>query len=206
MHLLLLDKDGTLIQPRSGRRFVRHPQDQELMPGVKAAIAQYAAQGWKMAIVSNQGGVAAGHKTLEDAIAEMAYCLELLPQIEVGFFCPDFEGNDCWRVRRKNPEFIGDKPCEAIQAITWCVEDDRWIPDTIYSLISPSQVVGRCRKPEPGMLILAQQEYVVATRTENQLPQTLMVGDRPEDEQAAQAAGVDFLWAQQWRQAHSAEA
>ncbi len=45
------------------------------------------------------------------------------------------------------------------------------------------------RKPGPGMLIEAMEHYHI-------LPQdTLMVGDRPEDEQAAQAAGVHFMWA-----------
>ena len=29
--------------------------------------------------------------------------------------------------------------------------------------------------------------------------QILYVGDRPEDEQAAKAAGVDFMWADEWR-------
>jgi D-glycero-D-manno-heptose 1,7-bisphosphate phosphatase len=27
----------------------------------------------------------------------------------------------------------------------------------------------------------------------------LMVGDRPEDEQAAAAAGIPFTWAEEWR-------
>lgn len=45
------------------------------------------------------------------------------------------------------------------------------------------------RKPAPGML-----QY--AMRLKEVLPaQTLMVGDSAEDQQAAAAAGCDFLWA-----------
>ena len=32
--LLILDKDGTLVRPKSGGRFVQSPDDQELIPGV----------------------------------------------------------------------------------------------------------------------------------------------------------------------------
>jgi len=45
------------------------------------------------------------------------------------------------------------------------------------------------RKPNPGMLLEAMQLAGVAPEN------TLMVGDRPEDEQAAKAAGVAFMWA-----------
>ena len=45
------------------------------------------------------------------------------------------------------------------------------------------------RKPNPGMLITAM------VRFQSYPYQTLYVGDRPEDEQAAKNAGVDFMWA-----------
>ena len=48
------------------------------------------------------------------------------------------------------------------------------------------------RKPGPGMLIEAMQWYSV------QPEHTLMVGDRPEDEQVAQAVGVAFQWADEY--------
>ncbi|MDL4812753.1 HAD-IIIA family hydrolase [Actinomadura opuntiae] len=58
-----------------------------------------------------------------------------------------------------------------------------------------------CRKPAPGLLIVA------ATRLAETFPEYYpphlgrMVGDRPEDEQCAAAAGVDFQWAEDWRAA-----
>jgi D-glycero-D-manno-heptose 1,7-bisphosphate phosphatase len=100
MKLAIFDKDGTLVAPKSSAKFVQHPEDQMLLPGVAEGIAALAADGWAIAIASNQGGVAAGHKSLNDAIAEMQYCLSLLPQIEVAFFCPDFEDNDYVYVHR----------------------------------------------------------------------------------------------------------
>lgn len=54
--LLVLDKDGTIVRPKSGNTFVQHPEDQELIEGVAEAIARYIADGWTIAIASNQGG------------------------------------------------------------------------------------------------------------------------------------------------------
>lgn len=45
------------------------------------------------------------------------------------------------------------------------------------------------RKPGPGMLLEAMTAAGVSPQ------ETLMVGDRTEDEGAARAAGVDFIWA-----------
>ncbi len=50
-----------------------------------------------------------------------------------------------------------------------------------------AEVVGRLRKPDPGMLLLAINWYEVSE------DDCLMVGDRDEDQQAAQAAGVQFI-------------
>lgn len=180
MKLLVLDKDGTLVRPKSGARFVQHPEDQELLPGVAEAIAHYAAEGWTMAIASNQGGVAAGHKTLDDAIAEMRYCLRLLrnavPDIRYqhkcpifeALFCPDFQGSYCWSVQW------------GVKAMP--IHECEWIPRNLH---------GEFRKPSPGMLNF----FNLRSRWSD----SLMAGDRPEDEQAARAARVRFMWADQWR-------
>ncbi len=48
------------------------------------------------------------------------------------------------------------------------------------------------RKPAPGML----NSIMVSAEVEPQ--HTLMVGDRPEDYEAAQRAGCDFMWAWQF--------
>ncbi len=101
--LLLLDKDGTLISPKSGAKFVGDPWDQLPLPNVSDRLRKYATEDWKMAITSNQGGVGVGHKSLENCILEMKFCLELFPEIVEAYFCPDFEGSGCWRVWENVP-------------------------------------------------------------------------------------------------------
>ncbi len=59
---------------------------------------------------------------------------------------------------------------------------------------SKQQESGKFRKPGPGMLNLAIRIH--------QPDKVLMVGDRPEDKAAAQAAGIGFQQAQSWRQTY----
>jgi len=64
-----------------------------------------------------------------------------------------------------------------------------------------------CRKPSPGLIIEAALDC--AARFGEFYPpyMGLMVGDRPEDEQCAKLAGLDFQWAADWRaQANGAPA
>lgn len=68
MKLLILDLDGTVRCPKSGAKFINDPLDQEIIPEAGIAIADYKSQGWIIVGATNQGGVAAGHKQLEDAI------------------------------------------------------------------------------------------------------------------------------------------
>ncbi len=56
-----------------------------------------------------------------------------------------------------------------------------------------------CRKPSPGLIIESALE-VARQHGEFYPPYMgLMVGDRPEDEQCAKLAGLDFQWAIDWR-------
>ncbi|MEG5045955.1 polynucleotide kinase [Microcoleus sp. B4-C1] len=169
MNLLLLDKDGTLISPKSGAKFVSDPWDQAPLPGVSATLKRYAADGWNMAICSNQGGVASNHKSLANCILEMKFCLQLFSEIKEAYFCPDFEGNECWRV-------WGD-----------CGEECQILYNQNSWETMELQIAGQFRKPSPGMLSLAASFY--------NFEEILYVGDRPEDEGAALAANISFKWA-----------
>jgi len=169
MNLLLVDKDGTLIQTKSGEKFVNKPWDQEALPGVKEALKYYKQRDWKIIIISNQGGVSAGHKSLESAIAEMRFCMELLPEIEECYFCPDFEGENCYRI--------------------WADDFIHYTGDS-YS-VCELEMKNQFRKPMPGMLKLAAHIECAE--------KVWYVGDRDEDEQAAAAAGLNFMWADVWR-------
>lgn len=170
MKLLLLDKDGTLVAPVSGAKFVQSPWDQAAISGVEGAIARYVSEGWTPVIVSNQGGVKAGFKSLESCILEMQFCLELFPAILEAYFCPD-GGMDCWRA--------------------WgnCSEEHRILYGNGWT--SGGYKLASFRKPGPGMLQLAIDIHAP--------DQVIYVGDRPEDQAAAQAAGLSFMWADEWR-------
>jgi D-glycero-D-manno-heptose 1,7-bisphosphate phosphatase len=179
MKLLLLDKDGTLTHPASGAKFTNLPYDQTPLPGSRKAIERYAAEGWTIAIISNQGGVAAGHKSLESVFMEMEFALGLFPLIQEAYFCPcptDTGGNHCWRV-------WGD--CNESRRIRYGKD----LPHRIVSELEES-LHDTFRKPNAGMLKLAIDIYGAES--------ALMVGDRPEDEAAAHAAGVPFMWAEHW--------
>ncbi len=170
--LLLLDKDGTLIQPLGGKKFTSEPWDQEPLAGVKGALQFAVADGWFPVVVSNQGGVAAGHKTLNNAIDEMRFCLGLFPEIKEAFFCPDYEGDICCRVWGK-----GEEHRIEYTPLSW----------DVIGL----EIRGQFRKPSPGMLKLAASLHSA--------DKALMVGDRPEDEGAALGAEIKFVWASVWR-------
>lgn len=170
MKLLLLDLDNTIREPKSGAKFINKPDDQKLIDGVEDAIAHY--KDWTIVGITNQGGVAAGHKSLEDAIAEQQYTLELLFQMVCILFCPDYEGKDCWVIQRDYRE-----------------------PFVI------SKLGENFRKPGDGMLKYAKHwawNYCGGYATDP-IEDILMVGDRPEDEQAALAASIPFMWAEEWR-------
>lgn len=144
---------------------------------------RHIADGWKACIISNQGGIAAGHKSLESTIAEMRFCLELFPQISEAYFCPDFEGMDCWRVWGDCSEEHRIKYENEIVLIPQGGHDAMEI-ESYRDGPSPSK---NFRKPGPGMLRLAIENHPAS--------EVLYVGDRPEDEQAAAAAGIPFAWA-----------
>ena len=56
-----------------------------------------------------------------------------------------------------------------------------------------------CRKPAPGLVIEGALD-VAAHFGEYYPPyMSLMVGDRPEDQECARLAGLDFQWATEWR-------
>jgi D-glycero-D-manno-heptose 1,7-bisphosphate phosphatase len=175
---VILDKDGTLTQPISGQRFVQHPADQVLLPGVAERIAALHQDGATLVIVSNQGGVDAGHKSLEEAITEMRYCLKLLPQISYALFCPDFDGRELYYVDRLDVRHQSSMDRISFGASA----SDGDLPSrTNY------------RKPGPGMLNWA------ITVSEIERSSALMIGDQPEDEQAAINAQIKFLSADLWR-------
>lgn len=158
MTLFIFDKDGTLVgvpSPEQNRP-ANTPAEQILLPGVAAKIAALKAAGAKIAIASNQGGVAWGFISYAQAADLLSDCAA-----KIGADAWDFCPHDARAADKPNarPEYA--IPC-------------------------------RCRKPQPGMIIR------LAKRLGVPLSRVVFVGDRPEDEQAAQAAGVRFEWADEF--------
>lgn len=149
--LYIFDKDGTICRSKSGRKFINLAEDQELIPGVAEKCTELRASGHKLAVASNQGGVAFGHMSEDEAGFIVAHAAAMISA-------------DVWRMC---PYHIGG----SIQA--YCRSDFG-------------------RKPNPGMLwaIMIELGYLRS--------QTTFVGDRPEDAEAAQNAGVAFIWASEF--------
>jgi D-glycero-D-manno-heptose 1,7-bisphosphate phosphatase len=181
MKLAILDKDGTLVLPKSGNTFVQNPTDQILMVGVVEGCQRLIDAGYVLAIASNQGGIASGYKTLDDANHEMSYCMHLLEgfdiRIEMGMLCPDFEGSQCFVVRWD----------ASFNYITDCLAG-----------FENEDLIGTFRKPQSGML-----KAIASIVQPTQLDDCWMIGDREEDRLAAQAAGFGFLDADAWRKGAS---
>ena len=185
MKLAIFDKDGTLVRPASGGKFVQNPEDQMLLPGVAQGITEMVTDGWTIAIASNQGGVVAGYKSLNEAIEEMRFAMKLIwPLLNWpenlrfrGILCPD-SGKTAW----------------AIDA--FCSQGN-WKQ---YEVTEPIDSIPRqFRKPDAGMIF----EAINSLRFSGENPDSvLFIGDLPEDEQAAAAAGVRFQWADEWRAQH----
>jgi D-glycero-D-manno-heptose 1,7-bisphosphate phosphatase len=76
--ILCLDLDGTVRRSKSGKIFIEGPDDIELIPGVYERIWKYNDEEWLIIYFTNQGGVAHGFKTEEQARDEIDATLELL--------------------------------------------------------------------------------------------------------------------------------
>jgi len=161
--IIFFDLDGTLRQTKSGKTFINEPEDQQPIEGTQKALSYYQEKGFLLIGITNQGGVAAGHKSLQSAIEEQRITLELFPELSEIFFCPNW-GESCYQLSR------GNQPLE------------------FSAPLSGDGTAISCRKPGHGMLL-------TATRPLAELKDCWMIGDRPEDQQCAEAAGVKFVWA-----------
>ncbi|MDF0556372.1 HAD hydrolase-like protein [Kamptonema sp. UHCC 0994] len=162
------DLDGTLRQPKSGAKFINKPDDQEPISGAQEAVKYYSDRGFICIGITNQGGVAAGHKSLESAIEEQRITLQLFPELSEIFFCPNYEGDICWQLSHDN------------------------VPLEFSNPVSGDGSTISCRKPGHGMIAIASSNFCSPEELQRDC---WMVGDRPEDQQCATSAGINFIWA-----------
>lgn len=149
---LLVDLDGTVRRSKTGD-FIKNFNDIELMPGIEKLLWIYHKMGWLIIGISNQGGVAHGHKLPMEIELELDTTLKLFKQnpFHIVKMCMHMEGGN----------------------------------------IEPFNHRSLCRKPDIGMLALAEQDaymggYVIDWNN------SLFVGDRPEDEECAKNARIKF--------------
>ncbi|WP_433131986.1 HAD-IIIA family hydrolase [Micromonospora sp. CA-240977] len=91
---VLLDRDGTLIEdvPYNG-----DPEKVRPVPGARAALDRLRAAGLRLAVVTNQSGLARGYFTGTQMRAVHARVEELLGRFDAWLVCPhdDADGCDC---------------------------------------------------------------------------------------------------------------
>lgn len=155
---LVLDLDGTVRYSKNGE-FINKPEDVALFADVEARLWEMRGQGYLIFGVTNQGGVAFGHKSV------------LGHEGEIEVTVRQFERN----------------PFHLIKA---CFHHPA-------GKVEPYNHRSLLREPDIGMLALCEVEaydkgYIV------DWDKSLMVGDRPEDEECARNAGIAFQWAHEF--------
>jgi D-glycero-D-manno-heptose 1,7-bisphosphate phosphatase len=75
---LFLDLDGTVRRSKTGT-FIKDADDLEIIPEAKEAIQHYKNHNYLIIGISNQGGVAFGHKTADQVQEESRKTLQELP-------------------------------------------------------------------------------------------------------------------------------
>lgn len=176
MRLILCDIDGTLRKTKSGKPFINEPDDQEKTPYGDKIINSFID--CLFVGITNQLGVAAGHKSLGSCIQEQMITLNLYPELEFILFCPD-NGETLIKVFRDFDyikKYYADKS-EIRFVSDNAINDSGRFPD----------LIGTFRKPKSGMILAAILESGVSPYN------CLMIGDRPEDQEAANNASVEFL-------------
>jgi phosphoglycolate phosphatase-like HAD superfamily hydrolase len=168
--LYLFDLDGTLADWKTHR----------LLPGVYDWFKAQAEQ--PFAVCSNQGGV--GYRA--DLEARGAFDRALKYPTEASF------QTDLRAVRVQLP-LPAQKQMSAQTYLnyTFCDRRGNWSP-VPRGREAEAEWQRAGRKPAPGMLLAALAAFHVVPRA------ALMVGDRPEDLHAAEAAGVHFEWAHEF--------
>lgn len=82
---LFLDLDGTVIVTKSGKTFPKDKDDWKFKEGILPKIDAYVERGYYVMIVSNQGGIEAGHVMLNDFRHKIR---QIVGQIIVETGCP----------------------------------------------------------------------------------------------------------------------
>ena len=90
---LFLDRDGTINLFGSG--YTYKVEDVVLIPGIEKLVAKFVKAGWKIIVITNQGGIGKGIYTKEDVLAVNDHIDRLLKKhggkIDGLYYCPHNE-------------------------------------------------------------------------------------------------------------------
>ena len=104
--LLVLDRDGTIIEDRN---YLADPSGVKLLPGVVEGLQAFKAQGFELAIITNQSGIGRGYFSESELEAVNREVLRQLTAegIEVDglWHCPHRPEQAC-RCRKPEPELL----------------------------------------------------------------------------------------------------
>ena len=109
MKLVILDRDGTINQDSD--QYIKSPAEWKPVPGSLGAIARLTQNGWRVAVATNQSGIARGlfdMSTLNAIHAEMHRAVgQAGGRIDAIFFCPHAADSNC-ECRKPKPGLLRD--------------------------------------------------------------------------------------------------
>lgn len=109
---VFLDRDGVINEVLSRRvKFINTAEDFHLLFGVGEGIRKLNEAGWKVFVVTNQGGIGLGHMT-EEALSEVHQEMEVQLKdfgaaIDDIVYCPHMPQSGC-RCRKPKPGMLLD--------------------------------------------------------------------------------------------------
>lgn len=111
---MFLDRDGVLNARPPEHEYVTSVDRFAWLPGAREAVVELTAAGWKVAVVSNQRGVARGLVSSHTLAAiEQRIQGDLAPEAAIDgfYYCPHDDGEDC-DCRKPRPGLIARAAAE----------------------------------------------------------------------------------------------
>jgi len=106
---IFLDRDGTLNNNRD-HYYISRPEDFQLNPGVVEALSELQSRGYRLVVITNQGGVSKGEYGMEEVEAVHACMRSLLKEggvfLEEVYVCPHHADHENCLCRKPLPLMI----------------------------------------------------------------------------------------------------
>ena len=209
--LYAFDLDGTLRKTKSGETFPQHINDWEIMPGRLEKFQELREAGKHIAILTNQGGLPWRVATSQEKYPTPLQLGEALKPIIMQLSAQSPTKQDPWYISlydQRAVDLINKNIYHEIFAVSDMAghsadnqappmyEEPEEVLKRLQKELSEVlqqfnvwvSVDPRWRKPQPGMIIVACGVASVSPED------TLFIGDREEDKEAAGNCGCSFQW------------